>query len=58
MGVSRAVIPEHPMGRPLGAPHDVERQRQVIQAALELLGADGPAIEHLPATYRSSPGQG
>lgn len=58
MGVSRAVIPEHPMGRPLGAPHDAERQRQVIEAALRLLGADGPAIERLPATYRSWPPHG
>ncbi len=52
MGVGRAVISDHPMGRPLGAPNDAERQREVVEAALALLEFDDPNIERLPATYR------
>lgn len=37
MKVPRAVITPHPMGRPLGAPFDAERQRLVIRTALRLL---------------------
>jgi hypothetical protein len=37
MRLPRTVITPHPMGRPLGAPGDAERQRAVIRAALALL---------------------
>jgi hypothetical protein len=34
---ARTLITPHLMGRPLGLPHQVERQRTVIRAALRLL---------------------
>jgi hypothetical protein len=37
MRLPRTVITHHPMGRPLGAPGDRDRQRGVIAAALDLL---------------------
>ena len=53
MGVSRALITDNPMGRPLGAPGDDERQHQVVRAALELLPIRmGPQIVHFPDPYR------
>lgn len=55
MRVPRAVITRHPMGRPLGAPHDVERQREVLETALDLLEtATEPTVIELPAAYRSA----
>ena len=44
---ARTLITPHLMGRPLGLPHQVERQRAVIRAALRLLEtADhAPTIE-------------
>jgi len=54
MGVSRALITDHPMGRPLGAPGDVVRQRDVVRAAVELLsGTAGQAIVSFPHPYRT-----
>lgn len=53
MGVSRALITDNPMGRPVGAPGDDERQHQVVRAALELLPmSTGPQIVHFPDPYR------
>ena len=52
MGLSRSVITQHPMGRPLGAPADGERQRAVINTALGLLASDTPTIEEFPDPYR------
>jgi hypothetical protein len=42
------------MGRPVGAPGDVVRQRQVILAALRLLeeAPGGGSIVELPERYR------
>jgi hypothetical protein len=37
MSLPRTVITQHPMGRPLGAPGDAERQRTVIATALSAL---------------------
>ena len=37
MTLPRVVLTPHPMGRPLGAPGDKVRQREVILAALDLL---------------------
>ena len=53
----RSVITRHPMGRPLGAPFDTERQRQVLRTAFDLLASaeSGPAIVELPEPYRPTP---
>ena len=53
MGLSRSVITKHPMGRPLGAPSDTERQLDVVTAALDLLTRDEPTTVELDAPYRS-----
>jgi hypothetical protein len=37
MSVPRLLITPHPMGRVLGAPGDTEKQRRVVEAALDLL---------------------
>jgi hypothetical protein len=52
MGLSRSVITQHPMGRPLGAPGDGERQRAVIKMALGLLANPDPTIVEFPEPYR------
>ena len=52
MGLSRSVITQHPMGRPLGAPGDGERQRAVIKMALGLLANSDPTIVEFPEPYR------
>ena len=44
MGLSRTVITNHPMGRPLGRPGDATRQRSVVERALGLLGAESQTI--------------
>ena len=45
------------MGRPLGAPHDVERQTEVLSAALDLLdnAVEGCTFIDLPGSYRPTP---
>jgi hypothetical protein len=55
MGVSRALITNHPMGRPLGAPGDGERQREVVAAALQLLASHEPVIADFDGTWRPGP---
>jgi hypothetical protein len=43
LGVPRALITPHLMGRTIGSVGDRERQRSVVAAALDLLGsATGP----------------
>ncbi len=37
IGVPRTLAVEHPFGKPLGKPHDRQRQRQVLLKALSLL---------------------
>ena len=39
MHLPRLVLTPYPMGRPLGAPHDVVGQRTTLLAALDLLAA-------------------
>lgn len=56
MGVARAVIAKHPMGRPLGAPGDGERQRSVVLAALALLERGEQTIVELPDPWRPEAG--
>ncbi len=55
MKIPRTLVTHHLMGRPLGAPGDVERQREVILAALKLLeeAKEGGAIVEMPVLYRS-----
>ena len=55
MKVPRTVVTRHPMGRPLGAPGDVDRQRAVVRAALDLLtsATSGPALVELEQPYRT-----
>ncbi len=55
MGVARALITQHLMGRPLGAPGDGERQLAVVRSALALLERDGRSITEFPAPWRSTP---
>jgi hypothetical protein len=54
MKVPQAVITRRPMGRPVGAPGDVERQRQVILATVRLLAEApcGGSIIEIPEPYR------
>lgn len=55
MSLPRVLVTPHPMGRPLGAPGDVQRQRDVIEDALSLLEtatAGGTVIER-DAPYRA-----
>ncbi len=57
MRAPRVLVTRHIMGRPLGAPWDTERQRNVILAALGLLSsaqANGTIVE-LPEAYRVAP---
>lgn len=53
MTLPRMLITPHPMGRPLGAPGDSQRQRECILAALALLeNADQPGSTYdMPGSY-------
>lgn len=51
MSVPRALITQHPLGRPLGAPGDAERQRAVVERALSLLDSPEPAIVEFGEPY-------
>jgi hypothetical protein len=58
MALPRVLVTRHPVGRPLGAPGDAERQRNVLLAALELLES-APAngsIRGFEEPYRPWPG--
>jgi hypothetical protein len=58
MGVARALITRHPMGRPIGAPGDSERHLAVVRHALSLLATgDGQRIESFPGPYRTGAGR-
>ncbi|MFQ5742501.1 MAG: hypothetical protein ACE5HV_02805 [Acidobacteriota bacterium] len=50
----RTLITRHPLGRTLGAPGDVEGQRRVLAAALDLLqsATAGGTLLELPEPYR------
>ena len=50
----RVLLTRHPMGRPISAPHDRARQRQVLTSALQMLeqATSGPAVQELPEPYR------
>ncbi len=55
MQLPRVLITPHIMGRPLGAPNDPERQREVVEAALALLEeANAPlSFREFEAPYRA-----
>ena len=55
MRLPRVVVTNHLLGRPMGAPHDAERQRHVLRTAFDLLdGArEGGTIVDLPEPYRA-----
>lgn len=55
MGVARALVTPHPMGRPLGAPGDGERQAAVVRAALALLESTDQTIVEFEQPWRSRP---
>ena len=55
MGVARALVTPHPMGRPLGAPDDGERQAAVVRAALALLESTDQTIVEFEQPWRSRP---
>lgn len=55
MSVARALITPHPLGRPLGAPGDAERQLAVVEAAIDLLEVTRATIREFPLAYRPSP---
>ncbi len=55
MGLSRSVITQHPMGRPLGAPGDGARQRSVVESALDLLSRNEQSIVEFTEPYRLRP---
>ena len=54
MRLPRTVLTHHPMGRPLGAPGNRARQRQVIATALDLLqtAGEGGTMVDLPGGYQ------
>ncbi|MFU8858608.1 MAG: hypothetical protein ACNA8S_16580 [Deferrisomatales bacterium] len=57
MSLPRVLLTRHPVGRPLGAPGDAERQKSVLLAALELLEnapANGSSLE-FGEPYRPRP---
>lgn len=55
MGLSRSLITRHPMGRPLGAPGDTERQRAVVEAAVSLLDSSEQKFVEFEQNYRTAP---
>ena len=54
MQLPRLLLTPHLMGRPLGAPGDINRQRETILAALDLLqnAKRGGTIVELPGEYQ------
>lgn len=55
MSLARALVTPHPLGRPLGAPGDTQRQLAVVDAALDLFEVDEPTIRDFPLPYRPAP---
>lgn len=52
--VPRTLVTQHPMGRTVGGPYDVERQSAVVRSALGLLESAGEngVLEIFPDLYR------
>jgi len=57
MSLPRVLVTRHPVGRPLGAPGDAERQRAVLLTALELLetAPAGGSVREFEKPYRPPP---
>jgi hypothetical protein len=57
MNPARILLTPHPMGRPLSAPFDVERQRAVLMAGLDLLNTatTGGTVVEYDEPYRTGP---
>ena len=57
VGMPRVAAIEHPFGRPFGDVGDVERQRAVLKAALDVaVRAREPGhVEHLPFRWHEAP---
>ena len=57
MRLPRVLVTRHPVGRALGAPNDVDLQREVLGRALELLdtATAGPKLVELDLVYRGQP---
>ena len=57
MKLPRVLAVRHPLGRPMGAANDIERQNEVLDAALALFGTAtrNGTIEEFPETYRTGP---
>jgi hypothetical protein len=57
MQVPRLLLTPFLMGRPLGAPHDGERQLDVLRIGLELLetAVSAPTVVHYPYPFRTPP---
>jgi len=58
VGVPRLAGISHPMGQPLGRPHDANGQRAVLRAVLDVLPASRPdTYVELPFVWPESPAQ-
>jgi hypothetical protein len=59
VGMPRVAAIEHPFGRPYGDVGDVETQRAVLRAALELAvhATEPGVVEHLPFVWHEEPKQ-
>ena len=57
MNPARILLTPHPMGRPLSAPFDVEKQRAVLKAGIDLLetAAEGGTVVEYGEPYRTGP---
>ena len=57
MKVPRLLLTPFLMGRPLGAPHDEERQLDVLRMGLDLLetAVAAPTLVHYPYPFRTLP---
>jgi hypothetical protein len=57
VGMPRVAAIEHPFGRPYGDVGDVETQRGVLRAALDVFGkaVEPGHVEHLPFVWHQEP---
>ena len=57
MNPARVLLTPHPMGRPLSAPFDVEKQKAVLKAGLSLLDSAtaGGTVAEYAEPYRTGP---
>ncbi len=57
MQVPRLLLTPYHMGRPFGAPHDEERQMDILRMGLDLLetAESAPTVIHYPHPFRTPP---